>query len=129
MLKVTYTETGCALEYCPAPLDLLLSDRVCLYARAQRPVSIQPMKASIPLPTTLAKGQGFERFTELELSICDRDLTEITLSGLWITEDPAQEQGIFVTELNPRLEQRLYRVWELAQTTLRTPVCINGSAY
>ncbi|NER84546.1 MAG: hypothetical protein F6K42_34505, partial [Leptolyngbya sp. SIO1D8] len=51
MLKVTYTETGLCLEYCPKPLDLLLSDRVCMYAHAQRSITVQPMRASIPLPT------------------------------------------------------------------------------
>lgn len=117
MLKVTYTGTGLYLEYCPTPLDLLLSDRVCLYARAQRAIAVQPMQASIPLPTALVAVQGFDRFPEVELSICDRDWTDVTLCGLWISENSEEEDGLFVTELNPRLEQRLFRVWQLAQTT------------
>ena len=127
MLKVTYTETGLCLEYCPAPLDLLLSDRVCMYVHAQRPITIQPMQASIPLPTTLIGIQELERFQELELSVCDRDWIEITLRGLWITEDPDQEEGVFVTELNPRLEQRLLRLWMRYQSASYAAAIAHGS--
>ena len=128
MLKVTYTETGLCLEYCPEPLDLLLSDRVCMYVHAQRPITVQPMKASIPLPTTLVSIRELERFPELDLSLCDHDWLEITLRGLWITEDPNQEEGVFVTELNPHLEQRLLRLWMLSQTTLYAVVIAHGSS-
>lgn len=128
MLKVTYTETGLHLEYCPEPLDLLLSDRVCLCARAQRPVTIQPMRGSIPLPATLTGIQELARFQELELSLCDHDWLEITLPGLWITEDPDQIEGIFVTELHTRLEQRLFRLWTLSQATFYAVEIANGSA-
>jgi hypothetical protein len=118
MLKVIYTDAGLFLEYCPEPLDLLLSDRVCMYAHAQRPVSVQPMNASIPLPAHLISYQGLERFQEIEVAWCDRDWLEVTLSGLWITEDPDQESGIFMTELDPRLEQRLIRVWQISQSSV-----------
>ncbi|MGF1523994.1 MAG: alr0857 family protein [Leptolyngbyaceae cyanobacterium] len=127
MLKVTYTETGLCLEYCPEPLELLLSDRVCMYVYAQRSITVQPMQASIPLPTTLVGIRELERFPELELSRCDRDWIEITLRGLWITEDPNQDEGVFVTELNPRLEQRLLRLWMLSQTTSRAAAIAHGS--
>ncbi|MEL6381976.1 MAG: alr0857 family protein [Cyanobacteria bacterium J06626_18] len=128
MLKVTYTETGLCLEYCPEPLDLLLSDRVCMYVHAQRSITVQPMQASIPLPATLVGIRELERFPELELSLCDRDWLEITLRGLWITEDPNQDEGVFVTELNPRLEQRLLRLWMLSHTTSRAVAIAHGSA-
>ena len=116
MLKVTYTDIGLFLEYCPEPLDLLLSDRVCMYAHAQRPISVQPMNASIPLPANLVGNQNLDRFQNIEVTWCDRDWLEITLSGLWVTEDPEQESGIFMTELDPRLEQRLTWIWQIAQS-------------
>lgn len=120
MLKVTYAETGLYLEYCPVPLEGMLSDRVCLCARAQRPITIQPMQASIPLLRCLVQRQNLSQnlrgFPELQLSLCDQDWVEITLSGLWITEEPTQEEGVFVTELMPLLEQRLFHIWSLAQT-------------
>ena len=115
MLKVTYTDTGLYLEYCPDPLDLLLSDRVCMYAHAQRAIGVQPMRASILLSATLLSHQGLERFQEIEVASCDRDWFEVTLPGLWLTEDPDQEIGIFVTELDPRLEHRLLWMWQLTQ--------------
>lgn len=126
MLKVTYTESGLCLEYCPQPLDLLLSDRVCMYARARRSIAIQPTIASIPLPTALVNSQELEQFQELELSPCDYDWLEITVRGLWITESPEQEEGIFVTELHPRVEQRLYKVWMLFQAKCMGGAMIDG---
>lgn len=118
MLKVTYTETGFYLEYSPQPLSLLLSDRVCTYAHARRPITVQPIQASIPLPAKLVTQpmrEQFQTLATLEMTWCDRNWLEVTLSGLWLTEDPEQEVGIFMTEFNPRLEQRLLRLWEWSQ--------------
>lgn len=128
MLKVTYTETGIYLEYCPEPLDLLLSDRICMYLHAQQPVAIQPMKASIPLPTTAAGVHDLARFHNLTLSACDRDWLEITVPGLWITEAPNQEEGVFVTELNPHLEQRLLHLWKRSYPPLPATATSKSSA-
>jgi hypothetical protein len=127
MLKVTYTEMGLCLEYCPEPLDLLLSDRVCMYAYAQRPIAVQPTRASIPIPAHLVAHQGLERYEMLELTLCDRDWWEITFTGLWITEDPDQEVGVFVTELDPRLEQRLFRLWQLSHRPSAARAIAQGS--
>lgn len=127
MLKVTYTETGLCLEYCPEPLDLLLSDRVCMYARARRPITVHPMRASIPLPMALAGVQDLQRFAEVDLCPCDRDWVEITLGGLWVTEDLEQEDGVFLTELNPRLEQRIFKLWTLAQGPFSAVAIAHGS--
>jgi hypothetical protein len=115
MLKVTYTDTGLFLEYCPEPLDLLLSDRVCTVVHSQQAITIQPMHANLLLPVHLIRNQGLETVSSLRVTFCDRDWVEITLSGLWVTETLEQEVGIFLTELDPRLEQRLLRLWQMAQ--------------
>lgn len=127
MLKVTYPETGLYLEYCPEPLDLLLSDRVCMYAHAQRSVAVQPIRASIPLPATMVGIQALTQFQEIDVSSCDRDWVEITLCGLWISEGPDQDEGVFVTELNPRLELRLFKLWSLSQRLSCSVAIPNGS--
>ncbi|MEM0979449.1 MAG: alr0857 family protein [Cyanobacteria bacterium P01_H01_bin.58] len=128
MLKVTYTETGLYLEYCPQPLDLLLSDRVCMYVRAQQTVTLQPMHASIPLPTQLSGVSELKRFPELEVSLCDQDWLEITFQGFWLTEDVTQDVGIFVTELGAHLEQRLLMLWALTQNNQNRRVISHGLA-
>ncbi|MDB9527756.1 hypothetical protein PN498_17305 [Oscillatoria sp. CS-180] len=115
MLKVTYADTGICLEYCVEPLDLLLSDRVRMYVHARRAVSIQPTKASIPFPAALINQKGWEQFQSLDWAWCDQDWLEITLSGVWLTEEPNQEIGIFLTELDLCLEQRLLRLWQRSQ--------------
>lgn len=115
MLKVTYTETGLCLEYCLEPLSQLLSDRVCTYARAQRPITVQQTKASIPLSAAVVSDRTRAQLEALALTRCDRDWYEITLSGLWLTEVPDAEIGIFMTELDARLEQRLIYLWSRSQ--------------
>lgn len=115
MLKVTYTETGLCLEYCPEPLSFLLSDRVCTHARAQRPITVQPIEASIPLAATVLNHQTWPQLQTLALTRCDQDWYEVTLSGLWLTEDPDAAVGIFMTELDTRLEQRLVYWWSRSQ--------------
>lgn len=112
MLKVTYTETGLHLEYCSEPLSQVLSDRVCTSARAQRSITVQPIAASIPLAAALLQALMWTQLQEVELTRCDPDWFEVTLSGLWLTEAPDAEEGIFMTELDIRLEQRLLSLWQ-----------------
>ena len=112
MLKVIYTETGLHLEYSPEPLSQVLGDRVYTYARAQRPMTMQPIAANIPLAAALVQALAWTQLQDFELTRCDRDWFEVTLSGLWLTEEPDAETGIFVTELEMRLEQRLLSLWQ-----------------
>lgn len=128
MLKVTYTETALYLEYCPESLDLLLSDRICMYARAQHTVTLQPMHASILLPTQLPGVAELNRFPELEVSLCDQDWLEVTLRGVWLAEDVAQDVGIFVTEMGAHLEQRLFMLWTLSQNNQNRRTVSHGLA-
>ncbi|MEM6838355.1 MAG: alr0857 family protein [Cyanobacteria bacterium P01_C01_bin.120] len=115
MLKVTYTETELYLEYCPAPLSSVLSDRVCTHARALRPITVQPIKASIPLAAAVLSDRVWPQLQALVLTRCDRDWYEVTLSGLWLTEEPDAAVGIFMTEFDARLEQRLVYWWSRSQ--------------
>lgn len=118
MLKVTYTHTGHYLEYCPDPLDLLLSDRLCIYARAQRAFSVQPISANIPLLISTVNVAALKRFPQVKaISRCDVDWLEVTVAGLWIADVFDADNGIFMTELDPRLEQRLWRLWQLTQSS------------
>ena len=112
MLKVIYTETGLHLEYSPEPLSQVLGDRVYTYAWAQRPMTMQPIAANIPLAAALVQALAWTQLQDFELTRCDRDWFEVTLSGLWLTEEPDAETGIFVTELEMRLEQRLLSLWQ-----------------
>ncbi|NEQ43277.1 MAG: hypothetical protein F6K00_06840 [Leptolyngbya sp. SIOISBB] len=112
MLKVTYTETGLHLEYCSESLSQVLSDRVCTSARAQRSITVRPIEASIPLAAVLLQALMRSQLQGFELTRCDPDWFEVTLSGLWLTEAPDAEEGIFMTELDIRLEQRLLSLWQ-----------------
>lgn len=120
MLKVTYTETGLSLEYCLEPLSQLLSDRVYTSARAQRAVTVQPVEATIPLAAELVHALAHRQLQDFDLTRCDRDWYEVTLSGLWLTEMPDADEGIFMTELDARLEQRLLRLWAWSEHSQAT---------
>lgn len=122
MLKVTFTDAGLSLEYLRESVESLLADRVSVHVRSQRPVTVQPSGASIPLPADLPGLQSLHRYSEVTLSACDRGWVEVNLRGLWITEDVHQEEGVFVTELSSSLEQRLLHLWHHAQGVYATAI-------
>jgi hypothetical protein len=115
MLKVTYTPTGLYLEYLSESLDALLADRVRIHARSGLPLVMQPTSASIPLPASLSGLKALARWQEVQVSPCDRGWVEVSLSGTWLTTDADQDNGVFMAELRPGLEQQLYSLWQSAQ--------------
>lgn len=127
MLKITFTETGLWLEPSTEPLETVVAERVKLHACARRPLMVQPTTASIPFPQGLPGLHTLARFAEVELVPCDRHWVEVTLSGLWIAEEPDQAEGIFLADLRPHLEQRILSLWHLAQQTQFTEVASSVS--
>ena len=111
LLTVTGVQT-CAL---PILLSSVLCDRVCTHARALRPITVQPIKASIPLAAAVLSDRVWPQLQALVLTRCDHDWYEVTLSGLWLTEEPDAAVGIFMTEFDARLEQRLVYWWSRSQ--------------
>ncbi len=121
MLKFMYTEAGPYLEPLAEPLETWLSLRQAFAQRLGQSLLIQATTASFLLPSTLA-GLAQLAATGVDLCVSDPETVEVTLLGLWITEPPANEEGLFVVALAPDIEDLLVGLWRAAQahpSTLR----------
>jgi hypothetical protein len=114
MLKLIYTETDLHMEKLSASLEEWVSQRVLLALRVGTKISVEPTGASFGLSTSLAgwpeleKLIGREASEAVSLSVCDDELIEIGL------------EGVFVTHLPPIVEKTLLDMWEIFNS--RQPV-------
>jgi hypothetical protein len=121
MLKLTYTETGFYLERLAQSLEDWVAQRVVLALRVGQSICIEPSTASFLLPDDMPELPDLETVVQREdvegisLSICDAEYVEVSLKGSWLSADPDDEEGIFVTALGDRTEFFLFKLWHEAQ--------------
>ncbi|MBW4577380.1 MAG: hypothetical protein KME08_19245 [Aphanothece sp. CMT-3BRIN-NPC111] len=123
MLKLTYTETGFLLELLAQSLEDWVAQRVVLALRVATSICVEPSTASFLLPDDMpdlpdlekvVQGEGVE---EISLSICDAEYVEVSMKGAWLSADPEDEEGVFVTALGDRTEFFLFKLWQEAKTS------------
>jgi hypothetical protein len=120
MLKLTYTETATYLEHLAQTPEQLVSLRVTLAMGMGETILVEPSSASFLLPRNLPVLSLLEDAIQLAeaemiaLCIADEDTMEVSLGGTWVTFDPDQENGIFVTRLSDRTEYLLTKLWNEA---------------
>lgn len=120
MLKLTYTETATYLEHLTQTPEHLVSLRVTLAMRLGQTILIEPSSAAFLLPSNLPALSLLEdaiQHTEAEmiaLCIADEETIEVSLAGTWVSFDPDEENGIFVTRLSDRTEYLLTKLWNEA---------------
>lgn len=121
MLKLTYTETGFYLERLAQSLEDWVAQRVVLALRVGTSFCVEPSTASFLLPDDMPELPDLETVVQREdvegisLSICDAEYVEVSLKGSWLSADPDDEEGIFVTALGDRTEFFLFKLWHEAQ--------------
>ncbi|HEY9876395.1 MAG TPA: alr0857 family protein [Candidatus Obscuribacterales bacterium] len=121
MLKLTYTETGFYLERLAQSLEDWVAQRVVLALRVGTSFCVEPSTASFLLPDDMPELPDLESVVQREyvegisLSICDAEYVEVSLKGSWLSADPDDEEGIFVTALGDRTEFFLFKLWHEAQ--------------
>jgi hypothetical protein len=119
MLKLIYTETDLHIEKLTASVEDWIGQRVLLALRVGKKVVVEPMNASFSLSTNLAGWNDLEYLICREaneavaLSICDADSIEIGLEGYWLASSCTSEEGVFVTNLPPKVETALLKMWQL----------------
>lgn len=121
MLKITYLESGLLLEHLPIPVETWIARRTRLTTRSGGPLSLQPSHASLLLPCHLPGLASFQRDLQraaISVDLCDRTHLEITLSGVWVTEDATSHEGIFLVSLEPARERQLLEFWQLSQSSV-----------
>ena len=122
MLKLTYTETAFHMERLTQSPEQLVWLRVMLAMRVGQPILVEPSAAAFLLPRSLSAIELLEEAIQqhqseaIALCVADAESVEVSLSGTWITVDPDQENGIFVTVLSDRTEYLLFKLWQEAYT-------------
>ncbi|MGB3535334.1 MAG: alr0857 family protein [Microcoleaceae cyanobacterium] len=120
MLKLTYTETATYLEHLAQTPEQLVSLRVMFAMRIGQTIVVEPSSAAFLLPQNLPALSLLEdaiqcsRSEMIALCVADEDTIEVSLAGTWITLDPEEENGIFVTRLSDRTEYLLVKLWNEA---------------
>ena len=119
MLKITYLENEIYLEQLDKSVEVWKTDRIMVNLRAAFSIYVESSIASIVLPITskvnslmiLAQNQP------IELVPCDEEYLEIGLMGTWLAQEQDSEEGIFVCELSPEIENCLDQLWQEAQVS------------
>ncbi|AOY79907.1 MAG: hypothetical protein F6K63_20485 [Moorea sp. SIO1G6] len=127
MLKLIYTENSFYLERLAQSLEEWVTTRTLVSLRAGASFYIEPSTASFLLPADLPQLRQLEVFVRqdktdaIALSICDAEYVEVSLQGTWLTSDPEDEEGIFVTAMNYAVEFFLYQLWQEANHRASVP--------
>ncbi len=123
MLKLTYTETGCRMEYLTQSLENWVTTRVILALRSATSLIVEPTTASFLLPANLpyledifAAIEGQQ--VEILIAQTEPDYVEVSLAGTWVTSESESEEGIFVVAMSQREEFFIYQLWQDAQNTI-----------
>lgn len=117
MLKITYLENGIYLEHLKESIDVWKAKRILLNLSAGISIHTESTIANIvllinPEINSLVK---LAEDQPIELMPCDEDYLEVGLLGTWLAQSKESEEGVFVCELNPKIELCLYRLWEASQ--------------
>ena len=121
MLKLTYTESGFYIERLATSPEQLVALRVMLAMRVGEKIVVEPSSAAFLLPANLPEMSMLEVAVQQEgeediaLCIADDEFVEVSLGGSWITVDPEQENGIFITTLSDRIELLLFKLWQATE--------------
>ena len=118
MLKLTYTETAFHMERLTQSPEQLVWLRVMLAMRVGQSILVEPSAAAFLLSRSLSALSLLQEEIQqhqseaIALCVADTESVEISLSGTWITVDPDQENGVFVTVLSDRTEYLLFKLWQ-----------------
>ena len=118
MLKITYLEDGIYLEYLSESVEAWKANRVLVSLRAGASIYTESSTASIVLPAYtpyLAALVELEEKKLIQITPCDEEYLEVSLSGIWVAKSETSEEGVFVCELNHSSESFLYQLWQKSQ--------------
>jgi len=117
MLKITYLENEIYLEQLDKSVEVWKTDRILVNLRAAFSIYVESSIASIVLPIT-SRVNSLVRLASdqpIELVPCDEEYLEVSLMGIWLAKEQDSEEGVFVCELSPEIENCLSQLWQEAQ--------------
>ena len=127
MLKLNYTDVGLYIERTMTNPELLIAQRVLLALRLGQTLHVEPGRASFLLPADIPELNVLEMALHQEydsvvtLIAVDAEFMEVGLSGSWIAEDKDAHEGMFLTLMSDRLEQFIYKLWQMSEAHISSP--------
>ncbi|MGL6345252.1 MAG: alr0857 family protein [Waterburya sp.] len=118
MLKITYLKEGIYLESLDESLETWKANRILVSLQAGMSIYVELGTACLILPSKMLYMKDLailEAQELLEITPCDEEYMEISLSGTWIAKDEHSEEGIFVCAFDGSSEQLLYKSWQKSQ--------------
>ena len=118
MLKITYLEEEIYLEYLQESVEAWKASRVLVSLRAAASIYMETSTACLIFPASipyLSCWSELETGANVEVTICDEEYIEVSLSGTWATMSEDSEEGVFVCDLNPGNEYFTYQLWKESQ--------------
>jgi hypothetical protein len=121
MLKITYLKEGIYLESLQESLEAWKASRILVSLQAGMSIYVESSTACLILPSNMLhiKDLAILEAQELiEITPCDEEYIEVSLSGTWIAKDENSEEGVFVCAFDCNGEQLLYKSWQKSQTEI-----------
>ncbi len=113
MLKIVYTADSITVTCLAGRLERIVAQRSVLSVRLGESFHIQQGIATLLLPLDLA---GIEELgAELNPYPVDAEFLEVSLPGIWLTQDLEAQAGVFLSVLQPTTEVVLNTLWQKAQ--------------
>lgn len=133
MLKFNYGKQGTVLESVADPIEEVINRRILLAIRSAQPIHLEPSFVSLTVPSEVPELKALE--LELAQINCDAvsvnttpldntnphtdaianelspDDREVIMRGVWLTDHPDAEEGIFMTSLTSGIEAQIEGLW------------------
>jgi hypothetical protein len=117
MLKLIYTETALHFELLTADLEDWVEERLVFATSTGETMFVNSERANFLLPEPICDATAVKFYLHhqgvktVTVTRCDLDRVEIGLKGYWLSADPNDAEGIFVTQLPDRVELYLWQLW------------------
>ena len=115
MIKITYLENEIRLEHLIKSTEVWKSDRILLNLRAGISIYAESGVGSLVFPVNPFFIEDLNKLAQtdrIDVSPCDEEYVEVSLTGTWIAENQDSEEGIFICDLSCDRERLLYQLWQ-----------------
>jgi hypothetical protein len=119
LLKLAYSDIGTHLEHLPGTIVSVIARRRLLAHRIGQTLHLEPSYAAVLIPDSVSEMKLLEdaiaTATDDNISLCaslDAGI-EVILQGCWVANSASTTEGLFLTVLQPAIEQQVTNLWQI----------------